>query len=63
MNETEGKFDGADGGRPSVLSLNIREKNALYAVHASVEEWRNLHSDGQGAPPGRRGVHARLASG
>ena len=33
MNQTEGKFDSADGGRPSVLSLNIREKNALYAAY------------------------------
>ena len=33
MNEVEDKSDSAEGGRPSVLSLNIREKNALYAAY------------------------------
>lgn len=33
MSETEDKSDSAEGGRPSVLSLNIREKNALYAAY------------------------------
>jgi type IV pilus assembly protein PilZ len=33
MSEAEDKSDSADGGRPSVLSLNIREKNALYAAY------------------------------
>jgi type IV pilus assembly protein PilZ len=29
MSDLEDKSASADGGRPSVLSLNIREKNAL----------------------------------
>lgn len=33
MSGAEDKSDSADGGRPSVLSLNIREKNALYAAY------------------------------
>jgi len=33
MTEVEDKSEGAEGGRPSVLSLNIREKNALYAAY------------------------------
>lgn len=33
MSEAEDKSDRADGARPSVLSLNIREKNALYAAY------------------------------
>ncbi|MGH8745071.1 MAG: PilZ domain-containing protein [Burkholderiales bacterium] len=33
MSETEDKSDNAEGGRPSILSLNIREKNALYAAY------------------------------
>jgi len=33
MSEPEDKPDNRGGGRPSVLSLNIREKNALYAAY------------------------------
>ncbi|MGA7984237.1 MAG: PilZ domain-containing protein [Burkholderiales bacterium] len=33
MSESEDKSESAEGGRPSVLSLNIREKNALYAAY------------------------------
>ncbi len=33
MSDVEDKSDSAEGGRPSVLSLNIREKNALYAAY------------------------------
>ena len=33
MSETEGGQDPQQGGRPSVLSLNIREKSALYAAY------------------------------
>jgi len=33
MSQTEGGPDPHQGGRPSVLSLNIREKSALYAAH------------------------------
>ncbi len=33
MSAQEDRSDSADGGRPSVLSLNIREKNALYAAY------------------------------
>ena len=33
MSGIEDKSDTGDGGRPSVLSLNIREKNALYAAY------------------------------
>jgi len=33
MSQTEGGQDPHQGGRPSVLSLNIREKSALYAAY------------------------------
>jgi type IV pilus assembly protein PilZ len=33
MNQSEGGHDRSQGGRPSVLSLNIREKSALYAAY------------------------------
>jgi type IV pilus assembly protein PilZ len=33
MSELDDKSDNVEGGRPSVLSLNIREKNALYAAY------------------------------
>ena len=33
MSQTEGGPDPHKGGRPSVLSLNIREKSALYAAY------------------------------
>jgi type IV pilus assembly protein PilZ len=33
MSQTEGGPDPHQGGRPSVLSLNIREKSALYAAY------------------------------
>ena len=33
MSELEDRSESAEGGRPSVLSLNIREKNALYAAY------------------------------
>jgi type IV pilus assembly protein PilZ len=33
MSEKDDKSENAEAGRPSVLSLNIREKNALYAAY------------------------------
>lgn len=33
MSGIDEKSENAEGGRPSVLSLNIREKNALYAAY------------------------------
>ena len=39
MSELEDKSGRPEGGRPSVLSLNIREKNALYAAY--IPQLRN----------------------
>lgn len=33
MSQSDGEQDPQQGGRPSVLSLNIREKSALYAAY------------------------------
>jgi Tfp pilus assembly protein PilZ len=39
MSDGEGKPETTEGGRPSVLSLNIREKNALYTAY--IPQLRN----------------------
>jgi len=39
MSGSDGRSDASESGRPSVLSLNIREKNALYAAY--IPQLRN----------------------
>lgn len=39
MSDAEGKPETNEAARPSVLSLNIREKNALYAAY--IPQFRN----------------------